>query len=129
MHLFATKAPRDEHNYNRLREISSENNPVALLKAKWHSERRSRQSSIADHFDNPPSNATLLCRGAMVRIVDKNFEPRWGLYNNAVGSVVDIVFRPDDDPNNGDLPLYVAVKFTHYNGPAWLNDEPQVSKE
>jgi hypothetical protein len=126
MHLFATKAPRNEHNYRRLNETSSCSNPVALLKAQWKSTTCQKTSSIIDHFKNPPPNATLLCRGAIVRIVDKNFHPRWGLFNNAIGTVIDIVFKPGDDPNNGDLPLYVAVLFKNYKGPPWWPRNPKV---
>ena len=126
MHLFATKAPRDEFNYQRLSEVSSGDNPVALLKAQWTSVRGRSTTSIIDHFKDPPNSATLLCRGAMVRIVGRNFEPRWGLYNNAIGTVVDIVFQPGDDPNSGNLPLYVAVEFQHYVGPTWDPRNPKV---
>ena len=111
MHLFATKAPRNEHNYQRLSETSNEDNPVALVKAQWSSTRGLAQSTIAQHYNSPPESATLLCRGAMVRIVDRNFEPGWGLYNNSIGTVRNIVFAPGDDPNSGDLPQYVAVEF------------------
>lgn len=128
MHLFATKAPRNDHNYKRLSEISSADNPVALVRAHWKSSKCKSSSTIANHFQNPPPNATLLCRGAIVRIVDKNFEPKWGLYNNAIGTIIDIVFAPGHDPNNGDLPQYVVVEFRHYTGPAWLKDRPKVRK-
>ena len=47
MHLFATKAPRNEHNYQRLSETSNEDNPVALVKAQWSSTRGLAQSTIA----------------------------------------------------------------------------------
>ena len=36
MYLFAMKAARDEHNYRCLSKISSEENPVALLKVQWN---------------------------------------------------------------------------------------------
>lgn len=126
MHLFATKAPRNEHNYQRLSETSNEDNPVALVKAQWSSTRGLASSTIAQHYDSPPESATLLCRGAMVRIVDRNFEPGWGLYNNSIGTVRDIVFAPGDDPNSGDLPQYIAVEFSHYTGPAWDPANPKV---
>lgn len=128
MHLFATKAPRNEHNYQRLSETSDENNPVALVKAQWSSTRGLSSSTIAQHYNSPPESATLLCRRAMVRIVDRNFEPGWGLYNNSIGTVRDIVFAPGDDPNSGDLPQYVAVEFSHYTGPAWDPGNPKVRK-
>ena len=126
MYLFATKEPRDEHNFKSLSGVSADDNPVALIKAKWTTTLNINPTTVASHFDNPPMNATLICRGAMVRIINKNFDPRSGLYNNAIGTVTDIVFQPGDDPNNGDHPLYVAVYFKHYNEPAWITDQPKV---
>lgn len=127
MHLFATKAPRDEFNLKRLSEISSCTNPVALLKAQWSSPPKISTSTSNSHFKSPPATATLLTRGAIVRIVDRNFEPTWGLYNNAIGKVEEIVFESGADPNKGDLPLYVAVHFEHYCGPTWCSQNPKVS--
>ena len=121
MHLFATKAPRDEHNYRCLSNISSSTNPVALLKAQW----TTRKAKCQDHFTDPPPNATLISRGAMVKISGRNFEPAWGLYNNAVGVVDEIMFSSGKDPNNGDLPEYVAVHFEHYCGPVWDKNNPK----
>ena len=127
MNLFATKAPRDEHNFRELSLTSSADNPVALLKAQWNSSVRGLDNcKIHTHFRSPPSVATILSRGALVRIVDKNFEPTWGLYNNAIGKVVEIVFAPGKDPNNGDLPSYVAVRFESYCGPTWDESDPKV---
>ena len=60
--------------------------------------------------------------------LDSPTVPRLRLvYNNSIGTVRDIVFSPGDDPNSGDLPQYVAVEFTHYNGPVWDQDNPKVS--
>ena len=127
MNLFATKAPRDEHNYRELSLISCADNPVALLKAQWSSSIRGLNSTkIQSHFRSPPAAATVLSRGALVRIVDKNFEPRWGLYKNAIGRVSEIVLQPGKDPNNGDLPSYVAVRFENYCGPIWDKNNPKV---
>ena len=128
MHLFATKNPRNDHNHKCLNDISSSNNPVARIKAHWTSTTGKATPTIIQHFKNPPSTSTLLCRGAMVRIVDKNFEPKWGLYNNAIGTILDIVFDDGHDPNNGDLPLYIVTEFKHYVGPIWYQDNPKVKK-
>ena len=127
MHLFATKAPRNEFNFSRLADVSSSNNPVALVKAQWTAQKKIGKSTIMSHFKSPPATAALLSRGAIVRIVDRNFEPMWGLYNNAIGKVVEIVFKPGNDPNNGDLPLYVAARFEHYTGPVWDIQDPKVT--
>jgi len=109
-----------------LKEVSSEDNPVALLKAQWTSSKLKGTKAKHVHFKNPPAHATIISRGAVVRMVDKNFEPGFGLFNNAIGIVEEIVFKPGDDPNNGDLPLYVLVRFEHYSGPAWDPSRPKV---
>ena len=129
MHLFATKAPRNDHNYKCISRISSSDNPVAMVKAQWSSTTKKKATAQADHFQNPPPSATLLCRGAMVRIVTRNFEPKWGLYTNAIGTIRDIVYEDGKDPNNGDLPLYVATDFKHYEGPAWIPYDKTVSEK
>jgi hypothetical protein len=43
-----------------------------------------------------------------------NIEPKWGLYNGAIGTVVDIIFRKGEPPNEGHLPTLVVVDLTHY---------------
>jgi len=126
MHLFATKAPRDEFNCQCLSNQATQTNPAALIKAKWETSRRVKTATVVQHFDDPPESAALICRGAVVRITGKNFEPELGLYNNAVGKVVEIVYKPGENPNNGDHPLYVAVKFQSYSGPPWVKEEPKV---
>ena len=126
MHLFATKAPRDEFNFRRLSQDATSNNPAALIKAEWKSCRRLKSQSMAKHYDNPPQNASVLCRGATVKITGKNFEPDWGLYNNGVGVVQEIVFPPGKDPNNGDQPAYIAVRFEMCCGPVWDASDPKV---
>ena len=45
---------------------------------------------------------------------------------NAVGTVEEVVFSPGKDPNNGDQPTYVAVRFPTYSGPTWCTEDPKV---
>jgi hypothetical protein len=52
-----------------------------------------------------------------LRFVKANIEPKWGLYNGAIGTVVDIVYHQGENPNNGHLPKVVVVDFKHYRGP------------
>jgi hypothetical protein len=53
-----------------------------------------------------------------------NIEPKWGLFNVAIGTVVDIIFRQGEHPNEGHLPTMVVVDLKHYRGPIWDNDNP-----
>jgi len=50
--------------------------------------------------------------------------PDWGLHRNAFGTVVEIVFDKDKDPNAGDLPRFVVVDFPEHIGPVWHPDHP-----
>ena len=47
------------------------------------------------------------------------------MFNNAIGTVEETVFKPGKDPNNGDQPSYAAVRFEGYSGPAWDELEPK----
>ncbi len=126
MHLFATKAPRDEFNMQMLGNQATARNPAALIQSVWKSGKKLTSKTMAQHFDDPPPAATLICRGAVVRLVGKNIEPDFGLFNNAIGTVEEVVFKPGKDPNNGDQPSYVAVKFLTYSGPQWCGTDPKV---
>jgi hypothetical protein len=63
-----------------------------------------------------------ICRGARVQISGRNFEPDWGLYNGAVGTVVEIVFNENENPLDGTLPQYILVDFPQYRGPSWISE-------
>ena len=60
---------------------------------------------------------TPICIGAKVAIKGKNFYPKWGLHNGAMGTVKEIAFEVGKNPNNGDLPEYVVVHFEKLNLP------------
>jgi len=117
--LFANKEPRNKHNISKLRSISGKINPVAKIK----SITRKNDGTIIpvnDHFNSelvPP--VTLICINAIVQLCGVNIMPKWGLYNGSFGTVKDIVFRQNENPNFGDQPLYVLVEFPQYEGPAW----------
>lgn len=72
-----------------------------------------------------------MCVGSKVAIKGRNFHPRWGLYNGAIGTVKHIHFIEKDgqqpNPNENDLPDYIVVHFPQYKGPTWNPDEPKVS--
>ena len=66
----------------------------------------------------------MLCWDAMVEITKVNIEPKWGLFNGAIGTVVDIIFKQGENPNEGHLPTVVVVELKHYRGPIWDTDNP-----
>jgi hypothetical protein len=61
---------------------------------------------------------TMLCREVMVEIVKENIEPKWGLYNGAIGTVVYIVYhqgvkgKADGDHKTSEQPCVHRSK-TH----------------
>ena len=65
----------------------------------------------------------------MVCLSNHNFVSLSGdcVFNNSVGEVEEIVFNDGDNPNAGDQPCYIAVKFPQYSGPAWDAQKPKVS--
>ena len=78
------------------------------------------------HYDSSTPPATSLCRQAQVSIAGSNIQPKWGLYNGSIGEVLDIVFHPGDNPNDGDLPRYILLRLPDYNGPALFPEDPKV---
>ena len=57
-----------------------------------------------------------------------NLKATWGLFNGAVGTVVDIIYnggsRPTDDP--APLPSVLFVQFLGYKFPPCMDDDPTV---
>jgi hypothetical protein len=64
----------------------------------------------------------MLCRDTMVEITKLDIEPNWGLFNGAIGTMVDIIFRQGENPNEGHLPTAVVVDLKRYRGPIWDKD-------
>ena len=122
--LFANKAPRDAHNNYKLHCEHSHSNPVAKIKAK--TEKKGISVANNSHFDASTPTATNLCRDAKVSVAGANIHPTWGLYNGSIGEVLDIVFRPGENPNHGDLPRYVLLRLPDYNGPSLFQQDPKV---
>lgn len=128
MFLFATKEPRDAFNRECLRKCQSPQNPVAVIKPTYRKNGTKAGKSSSRHFarDSQVPLFTCMCRGAKVQITGRNILPRLGLFNNAMGIVVDIVYHEDENPNLGHLPKYVLVRFPSYSGPAFIKHDPKI---
>jgi len=124
MYLFFRNEPRIRHNLIRLSEVHDASHPVAFCKPT--STNVEFGKAISNHFDNKPPDATYFCVGSQVAIDNRNFCPDWGLFNGAIGTVVEIVFDKGNCPNTGSLPAYVVVNFPNYKGPVWDSLNPQV---
>ena len=65
-----------------------------------------------------------MSNGARVALEGVNYNPIWGLYNGACGNVKEIIFKDNENPNDGYMPLYVVVEFPGYTGPPWDIQNP-----
>ena len=122
--LFYTNKKKDTKNMQMLHDTSTPDNPVAIVKPKSMGPRGGK--GISSHFsDSKPMQCCFLCIGARVAIDAINYNPAWGLYNGACGTVTEIVFLSQgSNPNNGDMPDYVVVDFPSYTGPIWDQGNP-----
>jgi hypothetical protein len=82
------------------------------------------QSKLAHLSKKKDMKKTMLSRDTVVYTTKVNIEPKLGLYTGAIGTVVDIIFRKESNPNEGHLPAVVVVDLKHYRGPVWDDDNP-----
>lgn len=127
MHVYAAKKDARDYNLKCLVHHSNDNNPVAMIKNKGVNKSSKNGKAVYSHFvkDQIPMS-TMFCRDSRVCIKGRNFMPEWGLYNGAMGTVVEIVFQENESPNDNHQPLYVAVRFDGYTGPAWDPTDPKL---
>jgi hypothetical protein len=123
--LSANKEPVMAYNIRRLKEKMSKENPVAVIKSQTDTSQKKGKGNHFNRDSSPPR--TCICTGSRVSIIGRNFYPVWGLHVGAIGTVIEIVFRENESPNNGDLPAYVVVNFPAYRGPPWDKKNPKVS--
>jgi PIF1-like helicase len=124
VYLFWTNEKRMRHNHQRLLELTTDDNPAAIIRPWGHGP--GTKQSIRSHFNNDPPDSSLIFIGAKVCIQGCNFWPQWGLFNGACGTVEEIVFKAGHNPNMGHHPKYVVVDFPQYLGPAWDKKKPKV---
>jgi PIF1-like helicase len=124
VYLFWTNEKRMRLNHQRLLELTSDDNPAAIIRPWGHGP--GTKQSIRSHFNNDPPDSSLIFIGAKVCIQGCNFWPQWGLFNGACGTVEEIVFDIGKNPNMGHHPKYVVVDFPQYVGPAWDKEKPKV---
>ena len=125
LYVFPTHGLEWERNKTKLLERNRKlNHPVAKIKAVANGRHAQKADSSKARGLLP---LLYLCRDSKVMLV-ANLKAAWGLYNGAVGTVVDILYkdgcRPSDDP--APLPDVVSVRFPGYKGPPYSNVDPTV---
>ncbi len=99
--------------------------PVARLDCTYDTKRLSGDKErmvCYSHLDqNSYDKHTDICVGARVAISNMNFLPEIGLYNGAIGDVIEIVYndRPVglNDKQHYHIPNYVVVNFPNLQLP------------
>jgi len=126
MWLYARNAEKEHKNQEMLVYTSKKMCvPVARLDCTYDTKRLSgdkKQTVCYSHFDqNSYDKHTDICIGAKVAISNVNFLPEIGLYNGAIGDVIEIVYndRPvgPNDKQHYHLPNYVVVDFPNLRLP------------
>ena len=124
--IFYTNAKVDNHNFLQLKKIVNIHNPVCNCMGQFSPAQGSRrESGIRGHFGSSALKKTnsTLARGARVAL-DRNIWDCMGLYNGAMGTVIDIRFDQNKSPLLGDLPVYIIIDFDDYIGPSWDKNQP-----
>ena len=113
------KIQAKKFNIRSLQQITNDNNPVARIQHITHATNNNAHPTIKHFQKGDVNNRPFLCEGAKVKIQGKNFCPVWGLFNEAIGKIIKIVFNKDKNPNHGDHPDFIVINFPQYIGPTW----------
>jgi hypothetical protein len=124
LHLFARHQAKNAYNEQKLRETVTETNPLAVIQCIDETTATNANSKSTHLNKTFYMRKTILCRDTMVEITKVNIEPKWGLFNGAISTVVDIIFREGENPNEGHLPTVVVMDLKHYRGAIWDKDNP-----
>jgi hypothetical protein len=125
LHLFTRHQAKSAYNEQKLWETVTETNPLEVIQCIDETTATTAKSK-STHLDKTFNmRKTMLCRDAMVEITKANIEPKWRFFNGTIGTVVDIIFRQGENPNERHLPTVVVVDLKHYRGPIWDKDNPK----
>ena len=124
--MFANVESKNVHNNHALKEINTQDNPVAIIKAQTKRLKDDTRSRNMGHYDNERTPALInIAQNSQVQITGTNLCPKWGLYHGARGKVLDIVYHPEHSPPD-NLPLYVLLDIPQYCGPSFIEAAPTV---
>jgi energy-coupling factor transporter ATP-binding protein EcfA2 len=124
LYLFANVESKNVHNNHALKEINTQDNPVAMIKAQTNRLKDDTRSRNMGHYDNKRTPTLVnIARNSLVQLTGTNLCPKWGLYHGARGKVLDIVYHPEHSPPD-NLPLYVLLDIPQYCGPSFIEITP-----
>jgi hypothetical protein len=95
LYLYANKEPTNLHNNLALLQTNTQYSPVAKLRAST-TKHNGMEPGNASHYEPdclPPR--VNLCKTAKVQLTGCNPRPSWGLYLGSKGTIIDIIFAPN----------------------------------
>ena len=108
------------HNKMKLLEVN-ETYPVAKSNAISHGiHAKSIDSAKAAGLQK----TVFMSKSAKV-MLSVNLCVSFGLYNGAIGNIIDIIYLEGNIPENS-LPAAVMVEFPNYTGPSFVKDNPKL---
>jgi hypothetical protein len=115
---FPTHAQEWEHNKAQLL-VANQNSPIAKINAECQGVHA--KTSSADTAAGL-IRSLFVCNSARVNLTS-NINVRFGLFNGAVGNVIDIPYAEGQSPRDG-FPKFVLVDFPKFTGPPYMEDHP-----
>ncbi|MGH3053915.1 MAG: hypothetical protein ACRDL7_02935, partial [Gaiellaceae bacterium] len=94
---FSTNIKKCKHNAKALSELCCPGNPIAEISPIFCFSNMGRRSHF-EHQEGSIPLSTYICRGARVAIKGRNINPAIGLFNGAMGTVVDIIYNVNEKP-------------------------------
>jgi hypothetical protein len=91
LHLYATHQQKNAYNEEMLRRTGTEDNPLAVIECKDETSSNNNKFMFRHLHNTYDMRKTMLCRAAMVELSKTNVMPKWGLYNGALGTIIDII--------------------------------------
>ena len=116
--VFPTHEEEWRHNKTELM-TANQSHRVAKITAECHGIHS--KSSSAERSGGLV-RVLYICISARINLTS-NINVAYGLYNGAVGTVIDIVYPENKSPKDS-LPEFVMVDFPKYTGPSFLEDHP-----
>jgi hypothetical protein len=88
-----------EHNWNKIKEIYTAENPVARIPNQTTSKNVTYNGKAK--FMRKECNIDPIlncCHESRVQLTGKNFEPDWGLFNGTQGTIKEIIYKENETP-------------------------------
>ena len=78
LYLFANVESKNVHNNFALKEINTQDNPVAIMKTQTNSLKNNTRSRSIGHYDNERTPPLIkIAQNAQVQITGTNLCPKW----------------------------------------------------